>query len=84
MNPSLTSLEFWLKGKMLPQSIIVPAGSPIPAIGDVITLPSENDQEICRYKCEAIVHQFNLLGKKEVDGVMCHVFVIRVLVSELN
>lgn len=84
MNPSLTSLEFWLKGKMLPQSIIVPSGSPIPAINDIVLLPSGNEQESCRYKCEAIVHQFNLLGKKEVDGVVCNVFVIRVLVSELN
>ena len=84
MNPSVTSLEFWLKGKMLPQSIMVPSGCPVPAIGDIVLLNSDDEQEPCRYKCEALVHQFNLLSKKEVDGVVCNVFVIRLLVSKLN
>lgn len=85
MNPFLTRLEFWLKGtEVLSQSIIVPSGSPIPAIGDIVLLPSENEQEPCRYRCDALVHQYNLFHKEEVDGVMCNLFVVRILVSKFN
>lgn len=82
MKPLVTRLEFWSSGLMiLDQCVIVPAGYSIPRVGEMIVLP--NDPAPSKWRCDAVVHQFNYAEETRMECESCILFVVRILVSKV-
>lgn len=65
---------------MIPPILIVPSGSPIPRIGEIVALPGELNRKW--RLCEGVVHCFDLVDEVEIDGENCRQFTVKVLLSE--
>ena len=81
MKALMTRLEFWSSGLMLlDQCVIVPAGYSIPRVGEIVVLPG--DPTPSKWLVDAVVHQFNYIEETRMEGELCTLFVVRILVSK--